>query len=175
MTRPEPGPGPSDPEEPQPHVGLTPVGALVTCASIGLIGGWALRPLSQQYATSSPTPGWIQFGTLVFVAAFLAVAAWLTRRTIAQRQWLEPRHAVNRLALAKACALVGAAVAGGYAGYAIGWIGEPAQLAGERMTWSALASGAAVGMCVAALFLERACRVPDADDPDAAGPGAPGN
>ena len=46
---------------------------------------------------------------------------------------LEPHQAVNRLVLARACALVGALVAGGYVGYALSWVGVDAELAGQRV------------------------------------------
>nr|WP_218855793.1 DUF3180 domain-containing protein [Nocardioides daedukensis] len=128
---------------------------------VGLVGGWALRPLTQNYADSSPVVTWLQVAALVFVAAFLAGTAWVTHRTISRRSWIDPHKAVNLLVLAKACALVGALVAGGYAGYAIAWIGEPAELAEQRMIRSGLAAVAGLAMCVAALLLERACRVRD--------------
>ena len=65
---------------------------------------------------------------------------------------------MNRLVLARACALVGALVAGGYLGYAISWIGVDAELAepaglvarvaaavaGVAMTIAAVAPGARV-------------------------------
>ena len=61
--------------------------------------------------------------------------------------------------LARAGALVGALVAGGYAGYALSWIGDPAELAGQRILRSVVAVLAGVLMVVGALLLERACRV----------------
>ena len=35
--------------------------------------------------------------------------------------------------LARACALVGALAAGGYAGYAVTWLGDASELADERL------------------------------------------
>lgn len=149
-----------------PRVGPTSAAAITTCVVLGLVGGWALRPLTQRYADSSPLVSWSQVAALALVAAFLAAVAWSTRRTIARRQLLEPHRAVNRLVLAKACALVGALAAGGYAGYAVAWLGMAAELADERTLHSGLAALAGAAMCVAALLLERACRVRE-DDPDA--------
>lgn len=151
-------------QPPEPHVHPTPFAALAVWGIVGLVGGWALRPLSQRYADSSPLVSWFQVFSFVLVAAILGCTAWITHRAISRSDYIEPRRAVNLLVLAKACALVGALAAGGYAGYAIGWIDQPAQLAGERMLHSGLASLAGIAMCVTALLLERACRVPDGGD-----------
>ena len=63
----------------------------------------------------------------------------------------------------RAAALVGALVAGGYAGYALSWVGDPAELAGQRILRSAVAVAAAITTMVGALLLERACRVQKRD------------
>jgi hypothetical protein len=90
----------------------------------------------------------------------VGTTAWQTWRTVhVRRDRLEPHRAVNRLVLGRASALVGALVAGGYAGYAVSWIGSAAELADQRMLRSALAAACGVLMVVAGLFLERACRV----------------
>jgi high-affinity Fe2+/Pb2+ permease len=54
---------------------------------------------------------------------------------------------------------VGALVAGGYAGYAVSWLGSEAELAHERMLRSALAAVAAGLVTLGGVLLERACRV----------------
>ncbi len=67
---------------------------------------------------------------------------------------------MNRLVLAKACALAGALFAGGYLGYAVSWIGlTDAALARERVLHSLLAGAAGILLVVGSLLLERACRV----------------
>ena len=72
---------------------------------------------------------------LAFVA--LVLARWPGRRTgpcTGAASGCEPHHAVNRLVLAKSCALAGALVAGGYLGYALSWLGlTDAELAQQRM------------------------------------------
>ncbi|KQY50283.1 MULTISPECIES: DUF3180 domain-containing protein [unclassified Nocardioides] len=142
----------------------TAAGALAACLTVGLVVGWAIRPLTQRYADSSPVVTWIQVLALFLVAAMLGATAWATHRTIARRQFLEPHRAVNRLVLAKACALVGALAAGGYAGYAVAWLGLPAELADQRSLRSGIAAVGGGLMCGAALLLERACRVRDGGD-----------
>jgi hypothetical protein len=80
---------------------------------------------------------------------------------------LAPHQAVNRLVLAKACALAGAMVGGGYFGYALSWWGvSEAELAQQRMVQSLVAGAAGVSIVAASLWLERACRVRGDDEPD---------
>jgi hypothetical protein len=76
---------------------------------------------------------------------------------------LLPHQAVNRLVLARACAFVGALVAGGYGGYAVSWLGLEAELAGQRAWRSATAALAGLLICATGLLLERACRVRSGD------------
>lgn len=159
------GAGPDDGRVPEPpHVVATTFGALALCTAGGLVLGWGLRPLTQRFADSSPVISWLQVAVIFFVTAVLAAVAWSTRRTIVGRQFLEPHRAVNRLVLAKACALVGALVGGGYAGYALAWVGLPAELAEQRVIRAGVAAVAGFLMCGAALALERACRVREDDD-----------
>ncbi len=90
----------------------------------------------------------------------LGYTAYATRRIVRNRPDLLPPHqAVNRLVLARACALVGALMLGGYLGYALSWIGDDAELADERIWRSVAASLAGLLIVVTALLLERACRV----------------
>jgi hypothetical protein len=57
-------------------------------------------------------------------------------------------------------------VAGAYAGYAVSWIGDPAELAGQRILRSGVAVVAGIAMVAGALLLERACRVREDRDQD---------
>jgi hypothetical protein len=67
---------------------------------------------------------------------------------------------VNRLVLAKACALAGALVAGGYFGFALSWLGlTEAELARQRVVRALVGGGSALALVVGSLLLERACRV----------------
>ncbi|MDN5896982.1 MAG: DUF3180 family protein, partial [Nocardioides sp.] len=115
------------------------------------------------WADSSPVVTSLQVANFWFVALVLILVAWATRRTIRRHDYLASNHAMNRLILAKAASLVAALAAGGYAGYALAWLGMSAELADQRMWRSALAAAGALAMCGAALLLERACRVPDGD------------
>lgn len=138
----------------------TPSWVLVVWGSVGLVGGWLVRPVADRIGSTVPIVTWAQPAALALVAAILGCTAWLTYRTVqVHHQRLLPHQGVNRLVLARACALVGALVAGSYAGYAVSWLGLEAELAGQRAVRSALAALAGVAICVMGLLLERACRV----------------
>ncbi len=131
----------------------------------GLVGGWLFHPVSDRFGNPPVVP-WLQPLTLLFVAAVLGTTAYLTHRALhVRRERIEPHRAVNRLVLARACVLVGGLVAGGYFGYALSWLGVPAELADQRILRSVVAGLAGVGIVAGALFLERACRV-SSDDPE---------
>lgn len=154
------------PPDPEGRVGTTRPTTLLGIGLVALVLGWALRPLTIAWIGSAPRVTWLQVLALVLVALILGAVAWSTYRTVhTRRQNIASHQAVNRLVLAKACALAGAAVAGGYLGYALSWVGiDQQELAGERLLRSALAGVAGVMIVVAALLLERACRI-RRDDP----------
>ncbi len=154
-------------EEQPPDWHLEPTGAAAVGGSVmvGLVLGWLLHPISDRLG-NPPVVSWLQPLALIFVAALLASAAYGTHRTLHVRhERMEPHRAVNRLVLARACVVVGGLVAGGYFGYAVSWLGDPAELGDERIVRSVVAGLAGVGIVAAALFLERACRV-RSDDPE---------
>ena len=102
------GPRP-DPAPPRP-------GALIGSALVGLVLGWLLRPVSIRLSGTAPTVGWLPVLALAFVALVIGLGRLVDVpvRCTAATSGSQPHHAVNRLVLAKACALVGALVAGGY-------------------------------------------------------------
>jgi hypothetical protein len=155
--------GPGDDEEPRPagHVRSTGAGAITGAALVGLVLGWSLRPVSVQLNGTAPTVGWLPVLALAFVALIVGSVAWSTHRALhRRRERLEPHHAVNRLVLAKSCALAGALVAGGYLGYALSWWGvSDAELAHQRMVRALVGGLAGIALVVGSLLLERACRV----------------
>ncbi|MGH3363035.1 MAG: DUF3180 domain-containing protein [Nocardioides sp.] len=160
-------PDPADDDEPSGEGRLepTPPGMLTALAGIGLVAGWLVHPVALRLGGTAPLVTWLQPIALFFVAAVLGATAWATWRTMHVRQeWLEPHRAVNRFVLARSSALVGALVAGGYAGYALSWLGVDAALGPQRILRCAIAALAGVLVVVAALLLERACRVPHDDD-----------
>jgi hypothetical protein len=157
------GDGDDDPGEPGPvgHLRTTRPGTIVGFALLGLVLGWALRPVAIRINGIAPTVGWLPVLALLFVAAVIGGVAWSTYRSIhRRRERLQPHHAVNRLVLAKSCALAGALVAGGYFGYALSWLGlTEAELARQRALHALVGGAAGVALVVGSLLLERACRV----------------
>jgi hypothetical protein len=131
---------------------------------VGLVGGWLVRPVAERLDRTAPIVTWAQPVALFVVGVVLAGAAWTTWRAVHVRhERLLPHQAVNRLVLARACAFVGALVAGGYGGYAVSWLGLEAELAGQRAWRSAAAALAGLLICATGLLLERACRVRSGD------------
>jgi len=158
-------PDPSDDQPSGGHLQPTSAGQVTAWAVVGLVGGWLLHPVAERINGTAPVVTWLQPIALFLVAVIVGGAAWTTWRAVqVRREWLEPQQAVNRLLLARSCALVGALVAGGYLGYAVSWVGSDAALAGQR-GWRSLTCGVAGALIVvAAVLLERACRVRSEDE-----------
>lgn len=157
--------GPDDePPEPRGTLRPTSAGSLTACAVAGLVVGWGLHPVMNRLAGRPPLISWAQALALVLVAAIMAFLAWQTWQTVQVRgERLEPHRAVNRLVLARACALGGAVVTGGYVGYAVSWLGDASQLADRWIVRSVVAAAGAAGVMLASLVLERACRTSGGD------------
>src|SRR5690606_788151 len=110
-------------------------------------------------------PGWAAAIVLLCGAIAVGALAWGTWRNLHQRQRrMVADHAIRLLALAKAAVLVGGVFAGGYAGYALAYLGSSTELGELRFWRSAAAAGAALALLVAALILEWTCRLPSDDD-----------
>lgn len=156
------------PPDPSGHIGTTGAGSLTLFALTGLVLGWLLRPIGIWLNGTAPTVGWLPVLALLFVALIVGFVAWSTHRSLHTRhERIEPHQAVNRLVLAKSCALAGAMVAGGYFGYALSWLGiAEADLARQRVGHSLVGGLAGVLIVLGSLLLERACRVPGQDDRD---------
>ncbi|NPD04943.1 DUF3180 domain-containing protein [Nocardioides sp. zg-1308] len=153
-------PGPDD-EPSEPHGSLRPTSAraLTTCAVVGLVLGWGIHPLMVRVGGSAPLVSWSQALALVLVALIMSFLAWHTWQTVQVRgERLEPHQAVNRLVLARACALGGTLVGAGYVGYAVSWLGDDSQYADRWILRALVAAVAGAVVALASLALERACR-----------------
>jgi Protein of unknown function (DUF3180) len=163
-----PGPPEGTPSDEPPGGGLrtTGPGLLLGCLLTGLVVGWLVRPVAVALDTTAPRVTWPPAVALALAAAILAAVAVSTRRTVQQRRaGLRAHQAVNRLVLAKASAIAGALVAGGYLGYALTWVGVAAELSDERIVRSLASAAGALATMGAALLLERACRITGGGDP----------
>ena len=150
-------------EEPSPGR-LRPLsaGPIAISFVLGLVGGWLLHPVSEHLGGTAPVVTWAQPLVLGLLAAIVGGTAGLTYRAVqVRKERLEPHQAVNRLVLGRACALVGALLAGGYFGYALSWLGAIDELAGQRGWRSVIAGVMGLLVLVGGLLLERACRVRD--------------
>jgi hypothetical protein len=107
------------------------------------------------------------------VAAAILIVAWPVRQYIrGKRRWIEPLRAARTVALAKACALAGAAFAGVYGAVvarALTAVSSP--VAHDRAICGAAAAGAAAVLAICAWVAERWCRLPPADTSTEASPG----
>ncbi|WP_210503491.1 DUF3180 domain-containing protein [Nocardioides xinjiangensis] len=152
------GPG-DEPPEPRGRLRPTSARALTTCAVLGLAVGWGVHRVGDAVAGRPPLVSWVQALALVLVAAIMAFLAWHTWQTVHVRgERLDPQQALNRLVLARACALGGAVVAAGYVGYAVSWLGDQSEVADRWVLRSVVAALGGVGVMLASLALERACR-----------------
>ncbi len=156
-------------EPPEPRGTLRPTSprALTGFVVVGLALGWGIHPVTSRIAGRAPLISWSQALALVLVAVIMSFLAWHTWQTVQVRgERLEPHQAVNRLVLARACALGGALVAAGYVGYAVSWLGDASQDADRWILRAVVAALGAGAVTLASLVLERACRT-DGGDPRA--------
>jgi hypothetical protein len=151
--------------EPTGRLRRTGPGTLVVLGLVGLVLGWLIRPAATAIGHTVPQIAWLQVGALYFIAAVLGIVARATHQTLhLHRRRLLPHQAVNRLVLAKSCALAGAVLVGGYLGYALSFAGIDSDLTASRITRGLVATGGAVLVLVFSLLLERACQVRDDDE-----------
>jgi len=140
---------------------------LLAVAVVGGVCGFALVPIATEVGGTAPRIEWTSVAILVAIALMLALLAYSTHRTVhRERRRIDPRRAVNLLLLAKAGALVGAFVAGGYLGFILHFVDSlEIPLPRERVIRGFSAAVAGVAIVISGVLLERACRVPtDSDD-----------
>lgn len=144
---------------------LTPLGPgpLAAGVAVGFVFGWLLRGAADGLAMAGPV-SWVQAAGLWFLALLLGGVAVVTARAVRRRDiTLDAQRMVNRLVLARAAALSGALLAGGYAGYALTWLDSHPDLVVTRVGVGLLAAAGGVAVLATGKWLERACRVPKDD------------
>lgn len=155
----------------------TKLRTLVILAVVAGAVGWAAVELvSGQSGRVIPVP-WLAGVTMCLLALGLAFWTLLARPRLMRRPGARPMApiiAARSAALAMAASRTGALVGGFYAGTAIGAL----PMRGSEAGSAAIARGlvAVIGsvvLVVVALWLERLCRLPQDDDDDSRGTGAP--
>ncbi|WP_200210329.1 DUF3180 domain-containing protein [Micromonospora coerulea] len=153
-------------------MGPTRISTLVVAALAAAAVAWLL--ISRLYYDVAPDLPWLPVVTLAGLAVLEAYAAVNTRGRIERRPGREPVNPLlvaRFVVLAKASALAGAIFAGFYAGLT-GWllIERTEAAVGDR---PAAGAGLLVSLALvaAALWLERACRVPEQEDDEDREPG----
>ncbi|MER7168634.1 DUF3180 domain-containing protein [Micromonospora sp. NPDC000207] len=140
----------------------TRISALVMAALGTAAVVWLL--ISSLYYRALPPLPWLPVVILAGLAVLEGYAAGNTRSRIAGRPGREPVNPLlvaRFVVLAKASALAGAIFAGGYAGVT-GWLFiEQTNAAVNDRPAAGAGLLASVALVVAALWLERSCRVPE--------------
>jgi hypothetical protein len=131
-------------------------------AIFGALSGWLIVAASNSFDLVPPQVPWTAPVGVLLIAGLVGVFAYTTHTRIqVRKERMDPQRAVAFLVLGKASALAGALIAGGYLGYALMFVTRmDADAPRDRVIRSAIAVMAGVGLAVAGLLLERACRVP---------------
>lgn len=153
--------------------------ALLVLAVVGAGLGWLL--VRAAYNDLPPLPVYAPVTLLLLAVAELGMAKVVRDRVLGRaRRGARPLHPLQiarAAALAKASSPAGALLLGAYAGMLLVLLPKEAEQAAADALVSGASALAALGLVVAALLLERACRTPDGDPgsgsgrPDRAGPG----
>ena len=171
MTQPA---GPPGDQAPPPRLTPTRPGTLALAALLAGLVAWVLVG---RFYGDLPQLTWFPTLTLVAIAVVEAAAASTTRARIERRPGtrpVEPLQVARLAALAKASSLAGALFAGLYGGLLLWVFAERNRLAAAADDVPEAAGGvvAAVLLTAAALWLERACRIPRTPDLGTADEGA---
>jgi hypothetical protein len=161
---------PTRPEKDPPQGTIVPTSLRLLALTfvVGGLLGYALAVISEQVSSTSSAPRvqWPAVVALAAIAVANVVLAWWTYWSVhRERRRIDPHLAVTFLLFAKASSVVGAFVAGGYAGFALHFVDDmEADLPRERVIRSIVAAVTGVAIVISALLLERACRVPKQED-----------
>lgn len=153
-----------------------------TAPSTLLVAALAAGALILVLATVNypPVPGWYTPTTLLLLALVLAYTAHTTRARIERKEGakpVEPLLFARFAALAKASSVGGALIAGAYAGIVVYLVAHRyLAAAGRDLPLAVFGFVACLILVAAALWLERACRIPeDSEDDDQTSGGASAN
>jgi hypothetical protein len=141
-------------------MGPTRISTLVVAALAAAALAWLL--ISLFYSDIPPLP-WLPPATIAALAVLEGYAAIDTRLRINRRPGrdpVDPLTVARYVVLAKASSMAAAIFAGFYAGVDAWLVVEPTRAAGNDIPAATAGLVASLGLVVAALLLERACRVP---------------
>lgn len=155
------------PNAPQPSVGPTRPATLFVAALASAAVAWLL--ISRFYYSLPPNWPWLPALTFAALAVGEAVAAYGTRARIERkpgREPVEPLMVARLVALAKASSLAGSIFAGFYFGMSVWLLIERQRNDSAAQDLPAVLAtfAASLVLVAAALWLERACRIPQQPD-----------
>ncbi len=150
----------------------TRVSTLLLVGAAVAVVGFGTGSLLERLGYGLPRVSWVTIGLLVLLALALLVSSRRVAAWVSGDRPTGPDDALRMgrlVALAKAGSVFGAAMTGGYLGLAVAGLPLLDLPYGRaHVAWAVAAALAALGVAVAALLLERACRLPSDGDP--AGP-----
>jgi len=160
-----PEPNKSQTDGPQPSLKPTTPSTLLVSAMAAVA---LMLMLATRYYEYFPAMSWFTPILLIAVAFLLGFLSWHVKARIDRKPGhdpVEPLMFARYAALAKACAIGGAVIGGGYAGLLI-YTAAQRRLtaASEDLPVVALGLGACLLLIAAALWLEWSCRVPPKKD-----------
>lgn len=155
-------------------MGPTRLGPLALLAAVAFALTTAVLQVRQAGGGVTSSPPLVSVVMVAGLALAVLVVAWPVRRWNAgeRDRPLNPLRAARTVALAKAAALAGAVLTGGWLGYvgvAVPLVAVTSQPG--RTVAAAAVVLASLGLTVAGLVAERWCMIPPEDD-DGDGPGA---
>jgi hypothetical protein len=155
--------------EPRGTVRLTKLSVLLAALVVAALVVWLLLLALDTAGLPLPYVPVLVPVVLGLIAAGVALGALATWRAInVKNELIEPKSAIQRLALGKASSLAGAVIAGCYLAMALysftSGISAPSRF--WRGLSAAIAAITALALAVAGYVLELACRVPPDDEDD---------
>ncbi len=154
-------------------MGPTRLGPLALLAGVAFALVAAVMLVRQAGGAGTASPPYVTVVMIAGLAVAVLVVAWPVRRWNAgeREEALNPLRAARTVALAKAAALAGAMLTGGWSGYVL--VALPLQAVTAQPGRAVASAGvvlASLGLAVAGLVAERWCMIPPEDDDD----GSPG-
>lgn len=162
----KPSQQPRQPQRPEPTLPPTNPATLLVAALAAAGSGWVLVG---RFYSDIPPLSWLPAVTIFLLAVVLVITALTTKSRIDRKPGttpVEPLVVARYAALAKASSVAGAIFTGLYGSVFVYVFLRRGQLAAasDDLPAAALGVGAAVLLVTAALWLERACRIPKRPD-----------